>query len=37
MKSQWIIQNIPVAIGHTIAAKLIDNILDTEIIIIAYY
>lgn len=30
MKSQWTIQNIPVKIGHTIAAKLMDSILDTE-------
>lgn len=30
MKSQWTIQKIPVECGHTIAAKLIDKIRDTE-------
>lgn len=30
IKSQWTIQKIPVDIGHTIAAKLKDRILDTE-------
>lgn len=28
--SQWPVQKIPVIIGQTIAAKLIDRILDTE-------
>lgn len=32
MKSQWTTQKIPVDIGHTVAAKLKDKILDTKII-----